>query len=104
MAHSLRYHVLYDCDVRQAAAYYERRSPDIAIAFVDAIDDRTANVIASPSHFAIAFDSVRFARVRRYPYLVLFELDDDELRIYGVFHSASDPVKWRDRVDDMTAD
>jgi len=96
-----RYHDLFDCDVREAASWYCRRSSQAAEAFVDAVEARVREVINAPEQFSRAFDEVRFARVLRFPYIILFESDSDELRIYGVLHSASDPEKWRDRAADV---
>ena len=100
----VRIHNLTDCDVRTAEGYYRKSSESLGETFRMNVEEKVENVIRSPNLYGIAFDAVRFARVRRFPYLVLFEFDEDELRIYGVFHSASDPAKWRDRVDDMKSE
>ena len=101
MSDQVRFHDLVDCDVRAAEGYYLRRSESLGEAFRINVEEKIADVIGSPSLYGVAFDSVRFARIRRFPYLVIFEQDESELRIYGVFHSASDPVSWRERADDM---
>jgi len=102
MSRPLRIHDLVDCDVRTAERHYCKSSESLAETFRINVEAKVTDVIASPNLYGVAFDAVRFARVHRFPYLVLFEIDDIELRIYGVFHSASDPARWRDRVDDMT--
>ena len=97
----VRYHPLFECDVREAGGWYQRRSVAVASTFMDAVERRVLDVINAPEQFPRAFDEVRFARLSRFPYLVLFESDTAELRIYGVLHSASNPTKWRERVGDL---
>ncbi len=98
MMSKVRYHPLFECDVREATGWYQQRSSVVADTFVEAVETRVREVIKSPQQFGRAFDDVRFARVPRFPYIILFESGAAELRIYGVLHSASDPAKWRDRL------
>lgn len=97
MARSLRYHSLFECDVREAAGWYDRRSVGLGDAFVELVRQATNEVIVDPDRFATLTRGVRYARVERFPYLVLFESDDEELRILGVLHTARSIEKWREQ-------
>jgi len=44
-------------------------------------------------------ENLRVSRSGLFPYLNLFEVSDLGTEIFGVFHSTSDSVKWRGRVD-----
>lgn len=59
--------------------------------------EATNEVIADPNRFSTLTHGVRYARVQRFPYLVLFELEDEELRVLGVLHTARSIEKWRDQ-------
>ena len=97
MAKHLRYHPLFDCDVREAAAWYDRRSPGLGDAFVDMVRKRVADVIADPERFALSPAGCRYVRLRRFPYVLLFDVADSELLILGVLHTARSIEKWRQR-------
>jgi hypothetical protein len=97
MARSLRYHPLFECDVREAAGWYDRRLVGLGDAFVDLVRIATNEVIADPARFSTVTGGVRYARVERFPYLVLFEFDDEELRMLGVLHTARSIEKWREQ-------
>ena len=58
---------------------------------------RFREIEADPLRFGFAFDEVRFARVQRFPYLVLFRESDPFVVVLGVLHAASDPRRWRRR-------
>jgi toxin ParE1/3/4 len=101
MARALRYHPLFDCDVREAAWWYDRRSAGLGDAFVDQVSQCVAEIIADPERFAIGPSGCRYVRVSRFPYVVLFDVVADELLIFGVLHTARSMEKWRERQSGM---
>jgi plasmid stabilization system protein ParE len=97
MNRNLRYHPLFDCDVREAADWYNRRSAGLGDAFVDLVRKCVADVIADPERFASSPSGCRYGRVSRFPYVVLFDITDSELLMLGVLHTARSMEKWRER-------
>ena len=99
MADRLRFHPQVAADLSEAIAWYEERSVGLGDRFRAAVDARFGDILKTPELFARAFDDVdfRFVRVRRFPYLVLYRIREDIVYVLGVFHSASDPDKWRRR-------
>jgi ParE toxin of type II toxin-antitoxin system, parDE len=77
MAKALRYHALFDCDVREAAGWYDRRSPGLGDAFVDLVSQCVAEIIANPQRFSLGPTGCRYVRVPRFPYVVLFDVIDE---------------------------
>lgn len=88
--------------MKHAISWYEKISLDLANRFRAGVDDRFDDIAERKCFFALAFGEVRFAKVRRFPYLVLFQEMGEVALILGVFHSASDPRKWRRRVEDKS--
>lgn len=68
MARSLRYHPLFECDVREAVGWYDRRSVGLGDAFVELVREATNEVIADPNRFSTLTHGVRYARVQRFPW------------------------------------
>src|SRR5688572_2093678 len=101
MARRIRYHPLFDCDVREAAGWYDRRSPGLGDVFVDLVAQCVAEIIAAPECFGVGPTDCRYARIPRFPYVVLFDLIDDELLMFGVLHTARSIEKWRERHGEM---
>ena len=100
MGRTLRYHPLFDCDVREAAGWYDRRSPGLGDAFVDLVRTSVEEAIANPQQFAITIAGCRCIRIPRFPYVVLFEQTNTELLMLGVLHTARSMEKWRERLSD----
>lgn len=51
MDRRVEFHELFDCDVREAAAWYDRRSPALGDAFVVAVKTTVSSVIEDPMRF-----------------------------------------------------
>ncbi len=101
MDRRVRYHPLFDCDVREAGRWYDQRSAGLGDAFVEVVRQCTADVIADPGRFAKSSTACRYIRLPRFPYLLLFDLVDDELLMLGVLHTARSMEKWRERQQDI---
>jgi len=101
MARSLRYHPLFDCDVREAAGWYDRRSAGLGDVFVDLVSQCVADIISDPQRFAIGPTGCRYIRVPRFPYVILFDVVDEELLMFAVLHTARSMEKWRERQTDI---
>ena len=102
MARQLRFHPSVVPDLSDAIGWYDERSVGLGDRFRAAVDARFDDILEAPELFPRAFDDLdfRFVRVLRFPYLVLYHIQEDTVFILGVFHSASDPAKWRRRAAD----
>jgi hypothetical protein len=78
-ARRIRFHPLFDVDVIDAATVR------------DAVDA----IIAEPLSFSRTPLGLRFAPLKRFPYLVLFDLSDDRLLLLHVVHGARSTQAWR---------
>ena len=94
---SLRFHPDVTFDLREAIGWYSEISADLANRFRAIVNSSLDDIAKNPVLYPVVFDDVRFLRVHRFPYLVQYRVVNDISYILGVFHSASDPDKWRQR-------
>ena len=95
MANRVRFHPLVADDLAAATGWYDAISVPLGNRFRRALNDRFDAVEQRPETFGYVMDDRRATRVRNFPYLVLFECDEQLTHILGVYHTASDPLKWR---------
>ena len=95
----LRFHPLVVSDLHNAVDWYDGISPGLGNRFRGVVDDRLDAIAERPEAFPTAFEDTRFARLVRFPYLILFRIYKDVVHVFGIFHGASDPEKWRQRLD-----
>ena len=84
-------------DLRKVLAYIEKRSPQGARK-VQARIQRLINLTLDHPHAGTRTSSKRLRRLvaRPYPYLIFYEVADDEIVIHGVRHSARRPSSMPD--------
>jgi len=98
----LRLHQRASDEIREAAAWYEDRSDGLGMRFVAAVREVFEGLESSPQQFArletIADETaIRRALVGEFPYLVVYELFDEEVFVYAVAHASQRPNYWRQR-------
>ncbi|MEI8373445.1 MAG: type II toxin-antitoxin system RelE/ParE family toxin [Planctomycetota bacterium] len=97
MANRLRFHPAVSSDLTDAIGYYDGISPLLGARFRKMVDARFDRIESHPELFSLAFGDVRFATVRRFPYVILFRQRRETIMVLGVFHGASNPERWRER-------
>ncbi len=102
-------HVTFDpealLELDSAASWYNERRPDLGYDFlrtiggaIESIANRRSLGLRVPE--LDGSSAVRRAPVSRFPYQVVFEAVDDEVRILAVAHNHQRPGYWADRVSD----
>jgi len=95
MDRTLRYHPLFDGDVCEAADWYDRRSPGWGNVFLDVVRKCVAEIVRTPEFCGRSSSGCRYRRIPRFPYVILFDVTDEELLMIGVLHTARSIEKWR---------
>ena len=88
-------------DLVQALAWYDERSTTLGDRFRTEVQAVFNGVKAAPLQYPFASTElqVRFAKVKRFPYLVLFHIRHETPTILGVRHGAGDPEVWKRRAE-----
>lgn len=94
---SLRFHPLVVQDIQKAHDWYEEQATGLGERFYVDVDARFDDIQQQPERFGHAFEEMdfRFAKLRKFPYLIIFRTRAKTIEIVGVFHTASHPDKWR---------
>jgi toxin ParE1/3/4 len=85
-------------ELRDAAAFYTlKANVELGLAFV-AEFERTANfVLSNPLLGAVFRGTRRRYFLRRFPYGIIYQVTDEELRILAVAHHRRRPGYWAHR-------
>ena len=97
MGSELRFHPHVATDIRDGYRWYADISVELGESFRRLVDARFDDIADHPEHFPVAFDDVRFAKMKRFPYIILFRKSETAVYVLGVFHGSSNPAKWRGR-------
>ena len=69
-----------------------------AAGFVDAIDATLLQIAALPERFPVIYaPDIRSAKVRHFPYRVVFVVVGEDIDVIAVAHTRRRPTYWRRR-------
>ena len=76
-------------DTSEAYDWYNERSEGLGLEFLGCVDDCIHRIQSNPAIYQIVFGNYRRAIVRRFPFVVFYEIVDD---------TSQHPSKWRKRL------
>jgi plasmid stabilization system protein ParE len=86
-----------EADMAEAKAWYDDQRPGLGDDFLDRVADTFAEIRRRPEMRARVFEELRLALVGRFPYAVVYRVDEDQITVVAVYHARRDPRGWRPR-------
>lgn len=84
-------------DVAEAALWYEANEPGLGAQFVDQVQAAINTIAEQPNAFTTVHKSIRRALVRRFPFGVFYQVDNDGVLVIAVLHGSRHPRAWKER-------
>ena len=81
-------------DITDAAVWYEQQSPGLGWDFTRVVDACLAGVSRNPLRFPEVRKNARRAVLRRFPFAVIFVVDDTTVEVIACLHARRDLVEW----------
>jgi plasmid stabilization system protein ParE len=81
----------------EAVQYYTEHRVEVAQAFINAIEDAVYQIRESPVRYAAIDEDVRRCMARKFPYVVLYTIEQDYILILAVMHCSREPGYWKSR-------
>ena len=85
-------------DLDEAYAWYERQRTGLGEEFLGCVDACIQAICRTPEAYQVVYENYRRALVRRFPYAVFYDYQDENVTVYCVLHTSQDPKKWRERL------
>ena len=85
-------------DATEAYKWYEERDPGLGAEFLRAVDSSVHQIERHPEMYPVVHKNLRQALTRRFPYSVIYFVEDDTAYVVSVFHASKDPRVWKNRV------
>ena len=84
-------------DLREAKAWYEDQRPGLGEQFALAVVATVEAIVENPLRFPVVYRQRRRAGVRRFPYGIIFEVEESRIVVIACFHASRDPRGWQQR-------
>lgn len=85
-------------DLGETYAWYEARRPGLGEEFLSAVDACVSAIARSPESHAVLCETHRRALIRRFPFAVYYDYEDDVVTVWAVLHTSRDSASWRERL------
>ncbi len=85
-------------ELSEATLYYAAKNTVLGLAFYAEIERALRRILENPRLFAVVEEDVRGCRTRRFPYKILYTIEQDYMLIVAVMHCSRKPLYWMSRV------
>lgn len=86
-----------DSELKEAPAWYDEMRPELGERFARAVEAAVEAVAQHPLQFPVVHRGRRRAGVWRFPYGILFEIQDQRIVVIACFHAKRNPKRWQSR-------
>jgi len=94
----LDFHPMAIAEARAARRRYARRSGALAIRFLAELDRAVAEIARAPDQWPPHLHGTRVFRLRRFPFLVIYDVRSGSARVVALAHTSRRPGYWRRRL------
>ena len=98
MALTLLLHSEAEIELDSAVEYYEGREAGLGQRFYNAYVKTLKVIVAFPDSYPVSHKQYRKAKIRDFPYCILYRFYKETLIIVAVFHDKRNPQSWKDRI------
>jgi len=93
----LLYHDEVENDLREAIRWYEGRREGLGDEFMQVVQETLDTIASSPYRYSSLRRDVRGARMKRFPYVILFYIFREQVVvILAILHKSRDPKVWEE--------
>lgn len=78
-------------DLQKAIEYYDGEQKGLGKKFHTEVKKMFEKLIIVPASGSFVYDTVRYRVMHKYPYIILYELDENIIKIYRIFNTSQNP-------------
>lgn len=83
-----------ELDLESAFRWYEDQRSGLGSEFLGAVDSAVALIVSNPEACPVVRVRVRRAVLRRFPYLLFYVIEPEEIVVLACMHASRDPERW----------
>ena len=80
-------------DLELAFEWYEKQRLGLGFEFLDCIELALKEVLAFPEMYQLCYFNFRRNVIRRFPFLIFYTLESNEIIIHAIFDNRQNPEK-----------
>jgi plasmid stabilization system protein ParE len=80
-------------EIIEAYLYYQEKRTGLGEEFLEHLDSYFERIVSNPKHFPQKRKPYREAFIKRFPFLIVYEITKNKIIIYSVFNTWQNPEK-----------
>jgi toxin ParE1/3/4 len=85
-------------DTADATLWYESQRSGLGEEFLLCIEAAKNTILRSPKAFHFRHKKLKGILVNRFPYLMLYKIEEQTIFVIAVFHTSRNPRDWKKRI------
>ncbi len=81
-------------EISNAYFWYKDKQERLGKRFLDAVDKQFLIIANNPKIFAKKYNNMRQAPVKEFPYVIIYEIENNNIVVFAVFHTSRNPSVW----------
>lgn len=73
--------------------WYEEQRSGLGGLFLDDLEKAIQVIAGNPKSFAQKLKKSRQLRLKKFPYVVVYELQEDRVEVYNIVHTSRHPIR-----------
>jgi toxin ParE1/3/4 len=78
-------------DLQNAIEYYNGEQKGLGKKFNVAVKTILEQLVKVPASGSFMYDTVRYRVMNKYPYIILYELTDNNINVFRIFNTSQEP-------------
>lgn len=80
-------------DLAEAIEYYQSKKKGLGLKFLKCFQKFIERINKNPLHYPLKNNQFREAYIQKFPYVIIYELKENEIVIFSVFNTHQNPTK-----------
>ncbi|GGG47643.1 type II toxin-antitoxin system RelE/ParE family toxin [Epilithonimonas arachidiradicis] len=80
-------------DLAEAIEYYQRKRKGLDNEFLKCVHKFFDRIAKNPLHYPLKSGQFREAYIQKFPYVIIYEIIDNEIVVFSVFNTHQNPTK-----------
>ncbi len=95
---TVRFTLIAELEFRDAIDHYNLESSGLGYDFADEVQNTLARIQSNPMAWAPLSTHSRRCLTKRFPFGIIYQIEDDTILIGAIMHMHRDPVSWKKRI------
>ena len=80
-------------DLGEAIEYYQSKRKGLGLKFLKCVQKFFDRITKNPLHYPLKSNQFREAYIQKFPYVIIYEIIDNEIVVFSVFNTHQNPTK-----------